>query len=233
MRISMFVLFSILGDFGFFNPGEESPQEMMALKAKQMGARIRKNAQGAVESAAFVIKTNKVDFVFNDEDVKTIDFTMFPQLKFLTIYSMKMTDASLVHLSKNQFDLLDLFIAGGQMTDVGFTALLKTQKKLRTVAVINCPLTDKALLEIGRNVDIDSLAFAGTRITDSGLRHLARLGNVQFLNISHTNISDEGIPELIKISNLKVLMIDGTKITDQGVQRLTDALPNLKVVRKR
>ncbi|QQS12524.1 MAG: hypothetical protein IPK81_24155 [Rhodospirillales bacterium] len=95
-------------------------------------------------------------------------------------------------------------------------------------------LTDKALLEIGRMVKLESLTlsgslFAPSKYTAAGVKALAALPNLQTLDLSQSSFGDAGLIELKAAPKLRSLNIIGAK----GVGRPgLEALAAIKTLRR-
>ena len=99
----------------------------------------------------------------------------------------------------------------------------------RVIELDGTSATDKHLMSIVGNTQIEELRLGGTGVTDSGLETLRGLKNLRLLDLSLTRITDEGLESLLALPNLSTVWLGGTKVSDTGLNHLT-GLSNLKEI---
>ena len=86
-----------------------------------------------------------------------------------------------------------------------------------------------AKLKHGRDGNVNSVSFQGTRVTDAGLVHLRDLVNLQELWLADTKVTDAGLKWLEDLTSLKVLDLSRVPITDAGLVHVR-GLTNLEAL---
>jgi hypothetical protein len=173
---------------------------------KMLGGRVRwtndRPKNGHVVGITLSVST------LRDDDLAQLTpwWWTFPELKDLDLSGAGITDAGLAHL--RGAELRSLTLDGTQVSGDG----------LRHVAVIS---------------DLRSLSLNNTQAGDDGLEHIARLPQLGALYLRGTPITDSGLQHLEGLISLRYLQLGGNRgITDAGVNRLTAALPELRVSRE-
>jgi TPR repeat protein/predicted Ser/Thr protein kinase len=78
-----------------------------------------------------------------------------------------------------------------------------------------------------RTLDLSKLA-----LEDDDVRAIApHIKGVRWLNLERTDVTDAGLKALEALANLESLNVRDTKVTAAGIERLTKALPKVKVTR--
>lgn len=191
-----------------------------------------------------------------DDTVKYLeDLT---ELRYLNLYSTKITAAGWVHLRKltnlESFNFdgtlvtdealaclgkltllreLELSNIDGHtpwFTDQGL-AHLKDMTRLEVLSLDDTDITDAGLAHLQSLKRLSKLSLCDTKVSDAGLVHLRSLINLEELNLSGTQITDAGLAELRGLASLKHLVVARTKVTEAGLRELTQALPKLQVRR--
>jgi hypothetical protein len=106
--------------------------------------------------------------------------------------------------------------------------LLRHLRKLDSLKLSQCHITNEALTHLPRNGKLIVLYLDGTGITDAGLAHLSKLQEVGMLILDDCLIGDEGLAQLASTPDLQIASLDlaGTQVTDHGIAELR-ALPKL------
>lgn len=126
---------------------------------------------------------------------------------------------------ENLNQLRDLYLTGADVEDIGLAALLKSARSLKNLTIIDSPINDAGMGQIGKLTELKHLTLQNIRITDSGLSHLRNLSKLDSLQLFEVDISDAGIKYLKELKNVGVIWIRGTRITLQGYRELQTALP--------
>jgi hypothetical protein len=138
----------------------------------------------------------------------------------------------------NLSQLEELKIIGTEAGDTGL-ADLKRLTRLKRLTLGDAGLTDPVFLET--MTELEDLNLNDSPVGDAGLTHLEGLGRLRSLALVGTDITDAGLACLKGLAGLQELYLGdlqveyrGTmKITDAGVRDLQEALPSLKISRKR
>lgn len=106
--------------------------------------------------------------------------------------------------------------------------LLRHLRKLHSLKLSQCSITDEALTHLPRNGKLIVLYLDGTDITDAGLAHLSKLRKLSILSLRDCQIADAGMSQLATTPHLRIFSLDlsGTQVTDHGIAELR-ALPKL------
>jgi Leucine-rich repeat (LRR) protein len=107
---------------------------------------------------------------------------------------------------------------------------LSALPNLQYLELSHTPLEDVGLEHLGRMQGLKSLGLAHTKITDAGVPHLAELKNLENLSLNYTDVTDESLVHLQRLSKLKELELKGARISSEGAQRISQTLPNCKVL---
>ena len=99
--------------------------------------------------------------------------------------------------------------------------------------VAHCQLSDKDLVFIANETDLEFLDLSGNSVTNAGLVHLKDLGRLETLVLSHMNfgiplvatdptsqVTNVGLVHLTGLSNLKRLSLDWCDVTDEELEHL-------------
>ena len=154
---------------------------------------------------------------------QTIDSSLAPLttlrgLESLTIFSLRVTDAGMVH--------------------VGRMAKLRNLDLDHWIATM--PLTDGGLEQLTELSELRRLRLGIRRVSDRGLAALSKLSKLEVFEITgltHLNITDSGLLQLRTLTALKELRIpqdehnDEFEVTPAGIEALRKQLPDLKVIR--
>lgn len=102
--------------------------------------------------------------------------------------------------------------------------------KITLIDFSNCHSVDSATVkELGRISTLESLYLLDTKFDDEGLPYLANFPNLRNLDMKGAKISDEGLGKIPRLKELNFLGLSGTQITDTGIMRLPElSLPKLR-----
>ncbi len=103
---------------------------------------------------------------------------------------------------------------------------LKDFKKLRTVILTKCNITDEAFVHFQDLKDLEFLRLEETKINGSGFKYLANMKKLGTIWAYKTNVNDEALQYLSKLDGLWELNLGGTKVSDKGLYYLRNL--NLK-----
>lgn len=204
----------------------QARESEVAAKITKLGGIIHKDEDGMVRSVQFGPKRGPTPF--RDEDIESIDFGILSRLKSVTIASPIVTNRSLGHLRQAPPGLVRLTIVGAKVDDQEVMRLLRRHRlTLTAIHLVETPLTDRILAEIGMIEGLFSLSLRGTRITDKGLKSLKNLQELAVLNLAQTKISDAGLSDVGALGSLSTLVLEETQVTDAGILQL-QLLKNLE-----
>jgi hypothetical protein len=200
--------------------GQAQSEDEVAKQIVAAGGFVGKDKEGNVDTIGLRPESAK--------DFSQIDFSVFKNLRIITVGGHRVTDRLLVRLQAIPPALIGLHLFFVPITDDGVAALLRKQKSLKMVTLYGTPITDKTLLELRKLEALDTLTIIQTKITDKGLMNLAGLP-LNYLCLRDNDISDVGLLELKGMDTLQCLFLEGTKVTDVGIQNLS-ALRNLRLL---
>lgn len=205
----------------------QATEEEVAAKIARDGGFVFRDEEGKVSGLTL---TNRTFSPLRDEDIESIDFSVFSRLKSLSIDSKSLTDRAVAHLHNISPGLQRLKISNAQISDRELKVLLRKHKSsLGLISLIDTPITDRTLAEMGTLEKLQFLSLPGTRITDKGLKNLVKLSQLGVLDLGSTSVSDAGFAELIQLKHISILALANTKITDKGILQLA-ALENLQIL---
>ena len=116
------------------------------------------------------------------------------------------------------------------MTDEGL-AHLANLKNVVYLNLAKTKISSQGLVHLKKWKTLRTLHLEMTSVDDAGMVHLKDFGELEYLNLFLTKVTDKGLGQLKGLKKLKRLYVWQTKVTGKGVARLTQALPQLKVVR--
>ena len=130
------------------------------------------------------------------------------------------------NLSSDELDSLcrlpqmeSLFLRGIQLTDSCVRSLSK-HRRLRSLTVIQCGLTDDHCAKLSSLSSLTKLSIDSSQVTDRGLRYLARL-NLKELTLMRAEATDGSVPLLVAgFPQLERLHLRETQISVPGYSRL-------------
>jgi hypothetical protein len=189
-------------------------QETEAAKIAQTGRfprsrLMRKDASGNVVTIQLGYCT--------DKEIEAVDFRVFKHLKSLWIKRAE-GDRTIAHLAKMESELSFLAIFDSPIRDKELMALLRGQKALVRLWIIDTKITDGALVEIAKLPNLLDLQLRNNSLTDEGAKHVAKLEQLYNLDLSDTKLTDKGLRELKALEGLGSLYIRGNNITDEGLR---------------
>ena len=157
-----------------------------------------------------------------------------------TIKEIKFTDGSALNeaaidLFVKQSDLETLHISSFRELNDASVAKLTGLKKLKTLGLTNCGITDAAIKLIAETFpDLVSLDISfNTRLTDAAATHIAKLEKLEILLLHYCDLSDFGMLRLNKLPKLRALDIRGNmQVGDSGLRTLAE-LPALRSLKHR
>lgn len=101
---------------------------------------------------------------------------------------------------------------------------------LRYFNAAETPLSDAALVPLGRAAQLRFLDLRGTSVTDRGLAAVAALPQLQTLSLAHTRVTDTGLVELERGRSLRELDLSDTDTTELARRRLAEKLPQCRII---
>jgi internalin A len=197
--------------FVFPAVGQAQIEDEVAKQIVAAGGYVRTNADGDATTISLRPRTAT--------DFNNIDFSVFQNLRMISVADDQVTDKLLIQLQAIPPGLKILDIIAAPVTDVGLAPLLRKQKALNLVVLSGTLTSDKSLAELAKLKDLHTLYLDETKITDKGLKNLANL-QLTHLNLRATRISDGGLLELKGMANLRALFLENTMVTDVGIQNL-------------
>jgi hypothetical protein len=148
-----------------------------------------------------------------------------PELITLKLHFNEYDNGCLPHIAKlTKLKFLDL--SGNKVSGDALQQLTALQQ-LEVLNLGNTSVGDEDLRVLASLPNLKVLNLKGTEITDAALVHLADCNSLTQLDLTATNITGAGLDSLESISTLEGLYLGGTSA--KGDQRLTKAMPNLKI----
>jgi hypothetical protein len=113
--------------------------------------------------------------------------------------------------------------------------LLRRIDNVAQIAFVGPKITDECLAQLKGLVSttLQRIEVRKTKITDAGLANLAGFSSLVAIDLMHTPITDESIDMLSKLANAQQIRMYGTKISVEGAAKLSAALPNARIDRRR
>ena len=125
---------------------------------------------------------------------------------------------------------IEFHLRGRELTDEGLVHVAKL-KEVVSLNLRDTKITSAGLAHLKGLTKLRRLHLERTQVGDEGIGNLAGLSNLEYLNLYGTKITDKSLDQIAALKNLKQLYVWQTEVTDAGVEKLTKALPGLKVVR--
>jgi len=200
---------------------------------------IRQLATNCPHMQSFVLRWSRQ---ITDDSLIEV-FRSSKQLEALALHWSKVSDRSLQALANSESVLKDLDIRTcKEVSDHGISAIFHKQLQLRSLSLVDIPVTDHGLTELvstGRAKTLQSLFLSDLEsITDAGLKTLAGgiTDKLTSLHLSHLKrVTNDGIIALLSAcTGLVSLDIAWMGIGDdalKGVSNAPSAMKSLRVAR--
>lgn len=133
-------------------------------------------------------------------------------------------------LSKEQNQLEVSAVNARNFGDAQAGLLPKLSSQLVWLKLGNMPVSDAAMVQVGKLKNLQKLHLEQTNVTDAGLKQLKGLTNLEYLNLYGTAITDAGLADLATLKHLRTLYLWQTKTTEQGIATLKKSRPDLEVI---
>lgn len=165
------------------------------------------------------------------KDKEFADITKLTKLKYLYLWSQKISDVSLGQLDRlENLEVLTL----GDNSDYDGTGLaqIKPMLSVSQIRFDYSRFADDAMPYLERFPNLGFLSLLGTKVTDKGLSHLKSFSRLQTLELSENpQLTDSWTKDLSQLSRLLVLVLNETNITDEALKNLAtcQSLRELKV----
>ena len=92
--------------------------------------------------------------------------------------------------------------------------------------------TEATFEQIGRLDRLEELIIFRSSVGDAGLAHVRELTNLTWLILCDSRVTDAGLVHLTELKNLTDLDLrQNQEVTDAGTNWLSQALPNVGIVR--
>jgi hypothetical protein len=153
-----------------------------------------------------------------------------PDLAWLRLVSVPVTDGVLVHISA--LKKLRVFDVGGARAFTGQgMEKLAGLPVLDDLVVCQTAFTDSAVRVLAACPKLRVAQISETAISDESLRTLKTHPSLQEIYLDRAAITDAGLTELAAVKTLKKLSLVGVPVSDAAVTALQKALPECRVVR--
>jgi hypothetical protein len=233
--LTAYTRFFLLYSLSFLNAAPcldlGSPEELEAAKIEKLGGTVTKDAAGHAHCIILMMKKKPKLAPFTDEDLVKVDFSLFPELRHVTVeggsFSKDLTDVSIKKLLAIPSKLVSLTFTYGKTSDDALEKLIRAQDDLFSADFTGTSITDVPLREIGRLASLRTLTLSDTMITDKGLVELSGMDSLFSLDLARTAISDAGLKSVKKMTGLIGVHLNGTNVTNAGILELA-ALPKLR-----
>lgn len=139
------------------------------------------------------------------------------KLREVHLGSRGITDRGLAQLA-NLTDLQELYLEA-PITGSGFVHL-RGMKKLKTLQVHGCAVTDKSLVHLQALPTLGRLDIVSRALTDKGIEQLQGLPALAELAIGGPSLTDAGLVHLRQLEKLTHLVLYGDTFTDGGLVHL-------------
>jgi len=188
----------------------------------------------------------------SNEDLRWL--AAFPETKIIGIYGRAVNDDGLSHLqellSLASLSLHDTNISPDGLSEyenlrdlntISFyessinDSTLDGMEKLtgvQCVQIIQAPnFTDRGLQHLSSATQLRQVDIFRSPIVGSGLIHLKKLPDLHVLGLTSTKVGNAAIENIAQLKGLQTLNIRDTLIDDEGFKRLSELLPNCRIIR--
>ena len=158
------------------------------------------------EIQAIIRRSQPVELIIACEDLEDEALSGIhssKRLRYLQVYSNKLTDKGVDHISN---------LAG-----------------INTLILYSDKITNKSIETVRRIKSLRALTVCSRKIDDTGVKSLKPLKRLTGISLSRTSITDKSIDILATFSSLEGLIISDTNITPERVEELKMSRPDLSI----
>jgi hypothetical protein len=165
-------------------------------------------------------------------DKLLLQLAQFPQIGGIHIADGRLCTAKGYAALKNLPQLNKVVIEHAVLSSASLTAITQCSQ-LRYLSLIDAGLTDNSLALLKALTHLEHLNLSqNPKITDAGLKTIATLERLRSLHLAHCKITDKGLAQLQNLDGLRTLNVVQTAVTQEALERLADAHPNLRNIRR-
>lgn len=165
-------------------------------------------------------------------DTLLLKLAQFPQIGGIHIAEGRFCTAKGYAALKNLPQLHKLVIEHAVLSPPSLAAIVQCSQ-LRHLGLIDAGLTDSSLVSLKSLTGLEHLNLSqNPKITDTGLKTITTLERLRSLHLAHCKITDKGLMQLQNLDALRTLNVVQTAVTQEALERLADAHPNLRNVRR-
>jgi Leucine-rich repeat (LRR) protein len=165
-------------------------------------------------------------------DALLLKLAQFPQVGGIHIADGRLCTAKGYAALKTLPQLRKLVVEHAVLSPASLAAITECAQ-LRHLSLIDAGLTDASITPLKALTRLEHLNLSqNPKITDAGLKTIITLERLQSLHLAHCRITDKGLMQLEALEALRTLNVVQTAVSTEALERLTDAMPNLRNVRR-
>lgn len=165
-------------------------------------------------------------------DKLLLQLAQFPQIGGIHIAEGRLCTAKGYAALKNLPQLQKLAIEHAVLSPASLAAITQCSQ-LRSLSLIDAGLTDSSIVPLKALTRLEHLNLSqNPKITDAGLKTIAAMERLRSLHLAHCKITDKGLAQLQNLEGLRTLNVVQTAVTQEALERLADAHPNLRNIRR-
>jgi hypothetical protein len=165
-------------------------------------------------------------------DTLLLKLSQFPPIGGIHIADARSCTAKGYAALKNLPRLHKLVVEHTVLSPSSLTAITQCSQ-LRYLSLIDAGLTDGSLAPLKALAHLEHLNLSqNPKITDAGLKTIATMERLRSLHLAHCKITDKGLAQLQNLDGLRTLNVVQTAVTQEALERLADAHPNLRNIRR-
>jgi hypothetical protein len=204
-----------------------TPQEVERIRQALAGAKVTVEVDPRLlPQAPFLVHCEVAN------DALLLKLAQFPQVGGIHIADGRLCTAKGYTALKTLPQLRKLVVEHTVLSPASFAAIAQCSQ-LRHLGLIDAGLTDASLAPLKALTRLEHLNLShNPKITDAGLKTIITLERLQSLHLAHCKITDQGLAQLQALEALRTLNVVQTAVSAEALERLADAMPNLRNVRR-
>ncbi len=149
---------------------------------------------------------------------------VLPHIEQINFYAATRVNDEALMLLRSLPHLWDITMWGGEVTDVGMSALAEI-KSLRFLSLSGCTrITDEGVKRLTPLNKLETLTLSGTRVSGKGVKLIATMKTLTHLRLGESELAASERDDLASLVHLKEF--DALTVLDASLQKVY-AIPNL------